>query len=163
MRNFLKIERIPYEEPYHLELHWAVSSEEGAAHFEFYDNAEILTSFAQGLVNFPKHVKDKFAYQLGSEKPEDNFAYFFNFEVALTNGRGHDAGIDIRFTNNRKSSDLRVIDFRLSTSAPRIRKLGESFQEFSKLKSEILYWDNVSEFVGSVEDFDLGIRMRSHA
>ena len=152
MDYFIQIERVPYEEPHHLELHWTISSGETSSRFELYDNSATLSEFANALEDFPKHSEDKFVYELGQEKIESKWAYFFRL-IFLTNPRGHDATIDIRFLNHQERQDTRIVDFSLHTVTPRLRKLAELFREFSKLEAPILYWDHKDAFVGSVEQF----------
>jgi len=156
MKYSILIERVPYEEPHHLELHWTIESDETSSRFELYDNATILSKFAKALKNFPNHSEDEFIYQIGSEKPEVNFAYFFRLHFFLKNHRGYDATIDVRFVNNQQYADTRIVDYRLYSTTPRLRKLAKLFEEFSKLKSRILYWDDSNAFVGSVEDYRAG-------
>jgi len=156
MRYSILIERVPYEEPHHLELHWTIESEETSSRFELYDNATILSKFAKVFKNFPNHNEDEFIYQLGSEKSEDNFSYFFRLHIFLKNHRGHDATLDVRFVNNQEYADTRIVDYRLYSTTPRLRKLASLFKEFSKLESRILYWDDSNAFVGSVEDYKSG-------
>jgi len=46
MSNYLRIERIPYEEPYHVQLVWSVSNGRTSSSFEYYANAEALNEIA---------------------------------------------------------------------------------------------------------------------
>lgn len=156
MSNFVQIQRIPYEEPYNLELHWKISGEDTTSFFELYDNADILSKFAQALLNFPKSSGDKYTYQLGSEKVSDKTAYFFKVEFFMRNSRGHDAAIDIKFVNHQQYANTRIVDYSLYTNSSRIRQLGKLFSEFSTLDPEILYWSEHDEFIGSLKDFELG-------
>ncbi|MFM2331484.1 MAG: hypothetical protein RIQ74_304, partial [Pseudomonadota bacterium] len=39
MTYHIKIEKIPYEEPYHLELHWNISNSIQSVKFELYHNS----------------------------------------------------------------------------------------------------------------------------
>ena len=152
MSYFIQIERVPYEEPYHLELHWAISSGETSSRFEIYDNATVLSDFANALIDFPRHSEDKFVYKIGREEVESNWAYFFRL-IFSTNPRGHDATIDVRFLNHQAYQDTRIVDFRLHTNTPNLRKLAKLFSKFSKLKSQFLYWDKSNAFVGSIAEF----------
>ena len=152
MSYYIQIERVPYEEPDHLELHWTISSGEISSKFEIYDNASVLSDFVNALNDFPKHSEDKFVYQIGGEEVESKWAYFFRL-IFSTNPRGHDATIDVKFLNHQTSQDTRIVDFRLHTNSPNLRKLAKLFSKFSKLKSQILYWDNSDAFVGSIAEF----------
>ncbi len=52
MEYFLKIERVPYEEPYHLQLLWDISNGTQSTRFELYNNASDLMEIAKGLEAF---------------------------------------------------------------------------------------------------------------
>tara|TARA_B100001059_G_C17472647_1_gene397789 strand:+ start:126 stop:365 length:240 start_codon:yes stop_codon:yes gene_type:complete len=79
MENLIEIERIPYEEPYHINLLVSASNRNSRGHLEIYDNAKKLHEIASRLEEFPKGIQDQFMWELGSEKPEDRFAFYFLF------------------------------------------------------------------------------------
>ena len=49
MSNYIKIERAPYEEPYHVQLNWEISNGNIFSRFEYYDNADSLIRMAENL------------------------------------------------------------------------------------------------------------------
>ena len=147
MTNYIKIERIPYEEPYHIQLVWDVSNGNISSCFEYYDNAESLIEIAEHLEHFPRHSSDVFLYEIGSEKPEDRFAYYFRFRAFTTNSFGKTA-IQIRFCNNRELPDKEIVEFCIQTEAAAINRLGKMFREFGKLEKEYMAWSDTDSFVG---------------
>ena len=147
MDNCIRIERIPYEEPYHIELYWEVSNGSISANFMYYDNADSLEKMAEALEVFPRHTKDIFLYEIGSEKPEDNFAYYFRFRVFTTNNIGGSA-IQIRFCNNAELPNKEVVEFCIKAEPADINRLGKQFRQFSKLKETYLAWSEKESFVG---------------
>jgi hypothetical protein len=86
--SFLKITRIPYEEPYHLNLVVRASSGSQTGELEIYTTPEALLEGADALSEFPRHSTDVFLWELGSERPEDLWAFYFRFRVFLTKPTG---------------------------------------------------------------------------
>ncbi len=152
MSYHIKIERIPYEEPYHLQLVWDVSNGKVSSRFEYYDNAESLIKMAENLEQFPRNSSDVFLYEIGSEKPEDRFAYYFRFRVFTTDRRGSSA-IQIRFCNNNDLPYREIAEFCIQTEPASINRLGKLFREFSKLEKDFLAWSESENFVGDKYEY----------
>jgi len=152
MNNHIKIERIPYEEPYHIELMWNVSNGSTVTSFEYYDNADSLIEIADGLENFPRHREDVFLFEIGSERPEDNFAYYFRFRVFVTDASGKSA-IQVRFCNNSELPYREIIEFCIQTEIAAINRLGNLFREFGKLEKEYMAWSDTDSFIGYKNEF----------
>ncbi|MCP3128360.1 hypothetical protein [Shewanella sp. KJ2020] len=151
MSNYLKIERIPCEEPYHVQLAWSVSNGNLYSTFEYYDNAESLKVIGSRLEDFPRHVGDDFLYEIGSERPEDRFAYYFRLRAFTTNSRGGSA-IQIRFCNNRELPYREISEFCIQAEPASINRLGRLFLEFSKLEKEYMEWSDLESFIGSKQE-----------
>ena len=152
MSSYLRIERIPYEEPYHIQLVWSVSNGNTSSCFEYYDNADSLNEMAESLEAFPRHSSDEFLYEIGSEKPEDRFAYYFRFRVFTTNSRGSSA-IQIRFCNNLDLPNREIVEFCIQTEPAAINRLGKLFHEFAKLKQQYMAWSNKESFIGNKYEY----------
>jgi hypothetical protein len=142
MKNLIEIERIPYEEPNCINLIVKASNNYSASQLEIYDNADALLKCAEALENFPRHSTDSFLWELGSERPEDNFAFYFRFRLFMLDPAGHGC-IQIRFNNNGGFPDRAISEFCITCEAAGISKLGKLFKEFSKLKSRKLTWDGI--------------------
>ncbi|ARD21189.1 hypothetical protein [Shewanella japonica] len=152
MSNYVKIERIPYEEPYHIQLVWNISNGNTSSCFEFYDNADSLIKIAERLECFPRHSSDVFLYEIGSEKSEDRFAYYFRFRVFTTDSRGSSA-IQIRFCNNNELPHREIVELCIQTEPAAINRLGKLFREFSKLDTEYMAWSEIESFIGSKSEY----------
>ena len=152
MGNYLRIERIPYEEPYHVQLVWSVSNGNISSCFEYYDNAESLKEMAERLEVFPRHSSDVFLYEIGSEKPEDRFAYYFRFRVFTTDSPGNSA-IQIRFCNNNDLPYREIIEFCIQTEPAAINRLGKLFRKYGELENEFMAWSESESFIGSKHDY----------
>ena len=152
MSNYLRIERISYEEPYHVQLVWSVSNGNISSCFEYYDNADSLKEMAKRLEEFPRHSSDVFLYEIGSEKPEDRFAYYFRFRVFTTDSRGSSA-IQIRFCNNNELPYREIVEFCIQTEPAAINRLGKLFREFAKLEQEYMAWSDSESFIGSKHEY----------
>ena len=152
MSYHIKIERIPYEEPYHIQLLWDVSNGSVSSRFEYYANADSLKELAENLEVFPRHKDHVFLYEVGSESPEDRFAYYFRFRVSTTDAKGSSA-IQVRFSNNRDLPYREIVEFCIQTEPAAINRLGKLFQKFSELKHDYLVWSEVDAFVGGKYEY----------
>jgi len=140
MKSWIKITRHPYEEPYHLHLVMAASNGQQRGELEYYCNADDLKKIADVLEVFPLHATSVYLYELGSERPEDRFAFYFRFRLCTTDSKGHCA-IHLRFNNNRNIPDREIAEFCIRVEPASLNRLGRLFQEFALLKHEVLYWD----------------------
>ena len=140
--KYIQFIRKPYEEPYHLNLIIRASNGKQLGELEFYDNAESLLKCAETLEVFPRHNSDMFLWELGSERPEDKFAFYFRFRVFLINSTGRCA-IQIRLNNNSDIPDKAISEFVIEAEPAGVNRLGKAFRAFSKLQSNILNWNGI--------------------
>jgi hypothetical protein len=140
MHPYIRITRHPYEEPYHINLVMEASNGKQKWEMEYYDNAESLITWAENLEVFPRHKDDVFLWELGSERPEDRWAYYFRFRVFVTDPAGHCA-IQIRFNNNQNLPDREAVEFCIKAEAGQINRLGQLCRKFAELKHELLVWE----------------------
>ncbi|HCG8217763.1 TPA: hypothetical protein NJ504_004747 [Vibrio parahaemolyticus] len=147
MEYCVKIERIPYEEPYHLQLLWDISNGMQSTRFELYNNASDLLKIAKGLEFFPRHPKDVFLYEIGSERAEDNFAYYFRLRAFMVTPQGQCA-LQIRFCSNAPLPYKHISEFCIQLEPRDLNRLGILFGDFSKLQSHFLAWDAKGDFLG---------------
>src|SRR6058998_2096718 len=110
MKPFIRITRNPYEEPYHVNLVVAASNGRQQGELEIYANSEDLASFARELRGFPNQKADSVVWQLGSERPEDRFAFYYRLRVFRVSARGQCA-IEVRFCNNCEPPHREVVEF----------------------------------------------------
>ena len=141
--NKLEIERIPYEEPYHINLVISASNGNSCGRIEIYDNADFLKRIADALEEFPLNSRDEFVWELGSEKTEDKFAFYFQFRVFNYMTEGWISGIHIRFNNNEEVPFKEISDFCIPCEPAGINRLGRMFREFAKLDSKKITWNGV--------------------
>ena len=73
----IRITRYPYEEPYLIRLLIEASNGRVNGQLEFYTNPESLINLADELEVFPRFIPSEFLWELGSEKREDRFAFYF--------------------------------------------------------------------------------------
>jgi hypothetical protein len=131
---------MPYEEPYHVNLLIDASNGQQRAQLEFYDNAEALSKIARDLHAFPRHKDHVVIWELGSERPEDNFAYYFRFRVFALDTLGHCA-VQLRFNNNRDLPDREIAEFCIRADPAQLDRLAKLLGQFSHLKHELFEWD----------------------
>lgn len=141
MDYFIKITRTPYEEPYHLQLWLEVSNGRQTASMEIYVNTDALVDAGKSLEQFPRHATDVYLFELGSERPEDRWAYYLRIRAFLTNGRGHCALL-FRMNNNRDLPYRELAEFCIEAEAANINRLGSLLRDFSKLEHDTLLWSS---------------------
>jgi len=139
MKPFIRITRIPYEEPYHVHLVLEASNGESLGVLEYYDSANVFKDWADALENFPPHSSAAFLHELGSEQVEDRVAHYFRFHVFTTDRLGHCA-IQLRMNNNAELPYRSVSEFCICAEAADINRLGQLCRKFATLKDEVLYW-----------------------
>lgn len=153
MKPHIRITRIPYEEPYALELRFEVTNGAQRGALRVFLNAEDLISWADRLEAFPRENGDVFHVDFGSEHPDDRWAYFFQFEAFICNPSGG-AHIHFRLKNNEPPPEASFCELCIDDlMPPQIAHLGKLLRGFSKLRHRVLHWtpdggeliDNVSE------------------
>src|SRR5687768_3554832 len=95
---FIEVVRHPYEEPYHVNLVVTASNGAQFASLEIYANAADLTTYANALRDVPGRAAEAL-WELGSERPEDNFAFYFRLRSYQTSKTGQCA-VEVRLNNN---------------------------------------------------------------
>lgn len=139
MTSSLRITRHPYEEPYHVNLVVHASNGRQSSELEIYAGAADLSGAAQALTGFPKHSGDVFTWELGSELPEDRFAFYFRLRVWQVKANGRCA-VEVRFNNNQDPPDRQVAEFSFGAYPSDLDNLGLLFREFSKLEQMVMEW-----------------------
>lgn len=139
MKPYLHIRRHPYEEPYLLNLVIAVSSGTAYGEMECYINTQNLHDWAAHLEQFPRYNGDIFRAEVGSEYPEDRYAYYFRFRAITIDKVGHCA-LHFRFNNNSDLPDRLISEFCLKVEPAQINRLGNLIREFAEMKHELLVW-----------------------
>jgi hypothetical protein len=136
----IKITRFPYEEPYNLRL-WIEASNGQRMNgiLEYYCNAADLNDLGNKLIGFRGNQNEKVVYELGSEKPENRFAFFFSLQVISLDLAGHSA-IRIRMNNNRPPPATEACEFCIPTDVADVNRLGSLLVAFGKLEHRVLDW-----------------------
>ena len=135
----IKISRAPYEEPYHLNLKISASNGRLSGELEYYCNADDLPRIGQEMRAYTGKKDADIVYELGSEKPEDRFAFFLSLRVQAIDSRGHCCVI-IRLNNNESPPDGEMSEFAIRAEVADINRLGELLAEFGQLRHRLLLW-----------------------
>ena len=146
MEKQIKIVRRPYEEPYHINLIFKASNGDSTGKLEIYDNADRLKELADALKDFPFNGTKRLLWELGSEKPEDRFAFYFKCEFSLIEFSS-ECLIRIRLNNNENGIEKSISEFNILCYPAELNKLGQLFREFSKLEKETLMWNGLDGIV----------------
>ncbi|MEZ4366714.1 MAG: hypothetical protein R2939_10560 [Kofleriaceae bacterium] len=142
MSTLIRLERIPYEEPHHLELWLTVASDGFSAHLTSYVNADDLRRLGAAFSEFPFGGSAEVRYELGSEGPGDRAAYYLRLRLYLVRPTGA-SGIEIRINNNEEPPTRRLAEFTLRSEVAGVNRLGALLTTFSKLDHRVLVWDGV--------------------
>lgn len=135
----ITIIRYPYEEPYHVHLVIVGSNGRTRGQLEFYANAKDLTQLADVLDVFPRHKTDMHLWELGSERPEDRFAFYLRLRLFVTDAAGHCA-IQLRLNNNQDLPQKELSEFCIVAEPSGLNRLGMLLREFGNLEQEVLHW-----------------------
>ncbi len=135
----IQLKRYPYEEPDLLNLVVSVCKGDFAGCLEFYCDTNDLRNIGEALQSFPKKVPDEYVYEIGSNKPEVNFAFYFMICAYTLDKSGHCA-LQIVIDNNEKRPDEEACRFSIKADPAAIQRLGRLFLAFSQLKHHTMIW-----------------------
>ena len=135
----LRIVRKPYEEPYHINLIVTASNGRSSGEIEIYTNAGDLAEYGSALQDFPQSTTHSILWELGSERPEDQFAFYFRLKFLVTKATGQCAVV-IRFNNNEPLPYTEIAEFCISAEPAQLNQLGDKLVQFAKLEDEELVW-----------------------
>jgi hypothetical protein len=140
MKPFIRITRHPYEEPYVVNLVVAASNGRQHGQLEIYANADDLGVIANRLRGFPREPNDTLLWELGSERPEDRFAFYFCLHVFRLAANGSCA-VGLRFNNNQPPPAREISEFSLEAWPADLDRLAGLLEQFAQLKHRVLEWD----------------------
>ena len=143
MKPFIRITRYPYEEPYLLNLVVAASNGRQQGELEIYANSDDLASFARELRGFPNQNDDSVDWQLGSERPEDRFAFYYRLRAFRVSPTGQCA-IEVRFSNNCEPPHREVVEFSIEALPSDLDRLADLLERFGRLEHKVLEWNVIS-------------------
>jgi hypothetical protein len=140
MKPYIRIVRRPYEEPYHVNLIVAASNGRTRGELEIYANAADLETLGTALLGFPKRQDDEAKWELGSEKPDDRFAFYCRLRVrqVASNGR---CAVELRLNNNAAPPDREIAEFSISALPADLDRLASLLTHFGKLEHRVLEWN----------------------
>jgi hypothetical protein len=133
------ITRFPYEEPYHLNLRITASNGRMNGGIEYYCKASDLNDLGSKLAGFVGNKDETIIYELGSEKPQDRFAYFFGLRVLILDSGGHCA-VRLRMNNNQSPPETEACEFCIAADVADVNRLGRLLVAFGKMEHRVLDW-----------------------
>lgn len=139
MDHFIRITRTPYEEPHHLQLLLEVSNGRQTASLDFYVTTQMLLEAAKALEVFPRHGRDEYLFELGSEQAEVRFGFYLRMRAFLTNGSGSSA-LQFRINNNEDVPSREMAEFCIESEVQSINDLGSLLRNFAKREHTSLFW-----------------------
>lgn len=138
LKKSITLLRILYEEPYHLNLIIQVSDDQHSGELEFYMTNESFIKCANELENFPDNKWNEVLWELGSENPQEKFAFFFRFHVVFV--LPNSSKIHIRLCNHSEILNPDGLDFVIESEVDEIKRLGRLWKRFSSLQEMKIQW-----------------------
>ena len=135
----IRIQRFPYEEPYHVQLLLRAENGRFSGGLDFYTGVPCLKEFAESLQNFPKCIGDEVQFVYGSPHKEDR-KYRHLVVRAYTIGNVGHCAIQLTFNNHEEEPDEGCASFSIAADAAAINRLGKLLQKFSGLQHLELFW-----------------------
>jgi hypothetical protein len=135
----IELTRTPYEEPYHVRLLITASNGRLRGELEYYCNADDLQELGAQLRDYSGNRDKEIVYELGSEKPEDRFAFFLRLRVKAINSRGH-CYVSVRLNNNDSGPDREITEFSIPAEVADVNRLGDLLAGFGQLRHRRLLW-----------------------
>ena len=158
MKPFIQIIRHPYEEPYCLNLVMTASNGSLRGGLEFYVSADELVEWAKGLEEFPLHAQSVLLWEIGSENPDDRFAFYFRLRLFTVDSVGHCA-IQLRFNNNEALPHREISEFCIQAEPSQLNRLGQLLREFAQLRHRALVWSlSDGALYETIEDAEQALR-----
>lgn len=135
----VELTRTPYEEPYHLRLLIVASYGRLRGELEYYCNADDLQELGAQMRAYSGSRDQEIVYELGSEKPEDRFAFFLSLRVQAINSRGH-CCLSVRLNNNDPTPRREITELSIPAEVADVNRLGDLLMGFSQLRHHRLVW-----------------------
>jgi hypothetical protein len=135
----LRITRFPYEEPYHLNLQIEASNGRVTGCLEYYCSVNDLNELGVKLVGYCGEPYERIVYELGSEKAEDRFAFFFSLKISPLDHTGHSVA-RLRMNNNQLPPETEASEFCIPLNPVDVNRLGRLLVDFARLEHRILDW-----------------------
>ncbi|WP_397383879.1 hypothetical protein [Prosthecobacter sp.] len=142
--NSIRIQRFPYEEPYHVQLNLSAENGRFSGGLDFYTGVQCLKQFAADLQNFPKHIGDEAEFKYGSPRKEDRMYRHLVIRAYTIGGVGRCA-IQFTFNNHEDEPDEGCASFSILADAVAINRLGKLLEKFSELQHLELFWSPYEE------------------
>jgi hypothetical protein len=136
---YIVMRRVPYEEPYHLNIELSASNGAFAGTVDFYCTPGALLEIAAALSAFPNKVPDAYVFEYGS--PDSGRQVYRHLMLrAYTVGALGGCGLHISMNRNCAPPDEGVCEFSILVEPAALNKLGRLLQLFAQLEHLELEW-----------------------
>ena len=139
----IQLKRYPFEEP-NLHLMFSASNGFFNGFLDYFCNANDLKEIGIALQSFPKKIPDDYLYEIGSKRPQDNFAYYFALHAYTIDQSGHCA-LQVVIDNRQAKPYEGECRFSIKAEPSAINRLGEMLLTFSNLKHLSMNWSLTGE------------------
>ena len=103
----------------------------------------LLLKMGGRLSAFPESIGDTYAYELGSPRLEDRFAFYFALRACTLDSAGHCA-LQLTMNNNRQQPEAGSCSFSIRAEAAAINRLGRLLKTFGELQHTALHWSDTA-------------------
>jgi hypothetical protein len=139
MEPYIVMRRVPYEEPYHLNIELEASNGTFGGAVDFYCSPQALLKIGAALSAFPVKIPDEYIFEYGSPGV-GNRVYRHVLLRAYTVGAVGHCGLQISMNRNCAPPDEGICEFSILAEAAALNKLGHLLQRFAQLEHLELKW-----------------------
>jgi hypothetical protein len=135
---FVTIRRMPYEEPYLLNLQVRASNGAFAGEVEIYEDTEQLRELGRALRRFPARVPDEVVKEIGSDDAKASYCHF-RMRAFTIDRTGHCA-LQFIFDPHQPEPHGGSCRFSIPADPAAVNRLGDLLVRFADLRHRELRW-----------------------
>jgi hypothetical protein len=136
MSSLLRVTRVPYEEPYHLDLVFEAAIPGYRATVEVYTSVADVRDAGERLARFPDD--GDFHWEIGDRDPARS-PYHLALHAWRLDGAGHGA-LAVRFASHGDALTRRVAEFAFQVVPADLDRLARQLRAFAELRELVLEW-----------------------
>ncbi len=131
------IKRVPYEEPYHLNLLISVSDGASEGSLEYYCNTSDLLDIGNALEAISEGGRNEYVYEVGSTQPKNRWAYHFYLRALASTPEKCE--LQIAFTDH-SAEPIHSYKFSITSNFDSVSLLGTQFLHLGRLNLTEFNW-----------------------
>ncbi|MEM7165871.1 MAG: hypothetical protein AAF581_10425 [Planctomycetota bacterium] len=136
---YVRIKRVPYEEPHRVNLIVEASDGSTSGQLLFYSNASDILEVAKSLDALARQPGEDVTWQLGSMDPAARFAFYFCLRACHAEVPGS-CSVELSLRDNVDAPDDPVTKISIATNAIQLQLFASLLAEFGGLEHAVLDW-----------------------